>query len=257
MDRETADRLAFVLVVFVVLVGGLGALYAFWRARTADGMMGRMMIGTAATNPVAYLFATLIAVSAVVGAYALGRDHLPERSSTDQGRADRSGTRASTEPDPESSGPGPESSGPGPNSSPRSNAGSSAESDSDPSAEPHTDSPAESGPDPSVKSDRALSAESGPDQPAERTPGDRAPRPPALLPEDERRIVRPILESPGLTQVELRGRSDFSKAKVSQTVSELEDRGLIYRERQGRTYRVYPGKLLEEEWRSDADDSSR
>ena len=65
-----------------------------------------------------------------------------------------------------------------------------------------------------------------------------------FLPEDERRIIEPILESPGLTQVELRGRSDFSKAKVSQTVSELEDRGLIYREKQGRTYRVYPGELL-------------
>lgn len=66
----------------------------------------------------------------------------------------------------------------------------------------------------------------------------------ALLPEDERRVVEPILDSPGLTQVELRGRSDFSKAKVSQTVSKLEDRGLVYRERQGRTYRVYPGELL-------------
>lgn len=67
-----------------------------------------------------------------------------------------------------------------------------------------------------------------------------------FLPEDERRIVKPILDSPGLTQVELRGRSGFSKAKVSQTVSELEDRGLIYREKQGRTYRVYPGELLKE-----------
>ena len=67
-----------------------------------------------------------------------------------------------------------------------------------------------------------------------------------FLPEDERRIVQPILESPGLTQVELRGRSEFSKAKVSQTVSKLEDRGLIYREKQGRTYRVYPGELLKE-----------
>lgn len=67
-----------------------------------------------------------------------------------------------------------------------------------------------------------------------------------VLPDDERRILEPILESPGLTQVELRGRSDFSKAKVSHTVSELEDRGLIYREKQGRTYRVYPGELLKD-----------
>ena len=72
----------------------------------------------------------------------------------------------------------------------------------------------------------------------------------AVLPEDERRVIDPILESPGLTQVELRARSDFSKAKVSQTVSELEDRGLIYREKQGRTYRVYPGELLKEQQQS-------
>ena len=72
----------------------------------------------------------------------------------------------------------------------------------------------------------------------------------AFLPEDERRVIDPILESPGLTQVEVRGRSDFSKAKVSQTVSKLEDRGLIYREKQGRTYRVYPGELLKEQQQS-------
>lgn len=72
------------------------------------------------------------------------------------------------------------------------------------------------------------------------------PAPVTYLPEDEQRVVEPILESPGLTQVELRGRSDFSKAKVSQTVSKLEDRGLIYREKEGRTYRVYPGEILKE-----------
>lgn len=72
----------------------------------------------------------------------------------------------------------------------------------------------------------------------------------SLLPEDEQRIIAPILDSPGLTQVELRGRSDFSKAKVSHTVTELEDRGLIYREKQGRTYRVYPGELLKDRQRS-------
>ena len=68
-----------------------------------------------------------------------------------------------------------------------------------------------------------------------------------MLPDDERKIIEPILDSPGLTQVELRGRSGFSKAKVSQTVSKLEDRGLIYREKQGQTYRVYPGELLKEQ----------
>lgn len=66
------------------------------------------------------------------------------------------------------------------------------------------------------------------------------PDPLEVLPEDERRILEPVLESPGITQVALRDRSEFSKSKVSQTVSALEKRGILYRERQGRTYRVYP-----------------
>ncbi|EMA58415.1 helix-turn-helix transcriptional regulator [Halorubrum lipolyticum] len=66
-----------------------------------------------------------------------------------------------------------------------------------------------------------------------------------LLPEDERRVLRPVLSSPGITQIELRDRSEFSKSKVSQTVSALEKRGLLYRERQGRTYRVYPSDDLQ------------
>jgi DNA-binding transcriptional ArsR family regulator len=67
-----------------------------------------------------------------------------------------------------------------------------------------------------------------------------------LLPEDERRVLEPVLTSPGITQIELRDRSDFSKSKVSQTVSALEKRGLLYRERQGRTYRIYPSDDLQE-----------
>lgn len=65
-----------------------------------------------------------------------------------------------------------------------------------------------------------------------------------LLPDDERRILEPVIESPGLTQIELRDRSDFSKSKVSQTVTALEKRGLLYREPQGQTYRIYPGEDL-------------
>ena len=65
-----------------------------------------------------------------------------------------------------------------------------------------------------------------------------------LLPDDERRILEPVIRSPGITQIELRDRSDFSKSKVSQTVSGLEKRGLLYRERQGRTYRIYPSDDL-------------
>ena len=68
-----------------------------------------------------------------------------------------------------------------------------------------------------------------------------------LLPDDERRVLDPVLNSPGITQIELRDRSDFSKSKVSQTVSALEERGLLYRERQGRTYRVYPSDDLRQQ----------
>lgn len=68
-----------------------------------------------------------------------------------------------------------------------------------------------------------------------------------LLPEDERRILEPVISSPGVTQIELRDRSEFSKSKVSQTVSALEKRGLLYRERQGRTYRIYPSDDLQRE----------
>lgn len=66
-----------------------------------------------------------------------------------------------------------------------------------------------------------------------------------LLPDDERRILEPVIDSPGLTQIELRDRSGFSKSKVSQTVTALEKRGLLYREPQGRTYRIYPSEKLE------------
>lgn len=68
----------------------------------------------------------------------------------------------------------------------------------------------------------------------------------AVLPDDERRILEPVLESPGLTQIKVRDRSDFSKSKVSQTITDLEERGLLYRESQGRTYRVYPADDLDE-----------
>jgi uncharacterized membrane protein len=65
-----------------------------------------------------------------------------------------------------------------------------------------------------------------------------------ILPDDERHILEPILDTPGITQVEVVARSDFSDAKVSQTLKALRERGLVYREPQGRTYRLYPGTVL-------------
>lgn len=78
--------------------------------------------------------------------------------------------------------------------------------------------------------------------------GDHSRRHPILdvLPDDEERILEPVIDSPGITQVEVRDRSGFSRSKVSQTVTDLEKRGLLYRERQGRTYRIYPADDLDE-----------
>lgn len=67
-----------------------------------------------------------------------------------------------------------------------------------------------------------------------------------ILPEDERCILKPVLETPGITQVEVVAKSDFSDAKVSQTLKALRERGLVYREPQGRTYRLYPGSIFSE-----------
>lgn len=66
-----------------------------------------------------------------------------------------------------------------------------------------------------------------------------------ILPDDEENILEPVLESPGITQVRVCDRSGFSRSKVSQTITDLEQRGLVYRERQGRTYRVYPADDLD------------
>lgn len=68
-----------------------------------------------------------------------------------------------------------------------------------------------------------------------------------VLPDDERRILQPVVDDPGLTQIEVRDRSEFSKSKVSQTITDLEKRGLLYRESQGRTYRVYPDDDLRDD----------
>lgn len=197
---KAVDRFVGLVVVGSVLVGS----YGWWRA-TRRGLerthaMGEMMRVAPGTDPIWYLFGTLVTASVVVGAYVVSRLHIAEALST-------------------------------PESADKADRGRREESD------------------PPSESDTPSSA-TGSDQSGRSAPSDEStdgrPSPLAFLPEDERRVVRPIVESPGLTQVELRGRSGFSKAKVSQTVSDLEDRGLIYREKQGRTYRVFPGELLRE-----------
>ncbi len=61
-----------------------------------------------------------------------------------------------------------------------------------------------------------------------------------LLAEDERAVLKAVMENPGLRQGELVSLTGFSKAKTSQLLTEMERRGLIYREKQKKKYFVYP-----------------
>lgn len=65
-----------------------------------------------------------------------------------------------------------------------------------------------------------------------------------IIPDDEKAVLDPILKYPGLGQTEVVQHSNFSKAKVSQVLSELEKRGVIYRVKEGRMFRVYPSEKL-------------
>lgn len=179
VSMNTVDRLVGGLIVAILGIGVYSWIRAAFLVQSPTGMMGMMP----RTDPIWYLFGTLVTASIVFGIYVFSRNRIRQEFS------DQQTTEASEEHPSE---------------------------DDEPAAPNRT----------------GVSRE----------------QTPALeyLPEDERRVLEPVLDSPGLTQVELRGRSDFSKAKVSQTVSELEDRGLIYREKQGRTYRIYPGELLKE-----------
>src|SRR3989338_8057487 len=59
------------------------------------------------------------------------------------------------------------------------------------------------------------------------------------LSEDEKAILDEIKKADEITQDSLRFRLDWSKAKVSTILTNLDKRGLIQRERIGKTYKVY------------------
>jgi len=62
-----------------------------------------------------------------------------------------------------------------------------------------------------------------------------------ILPKDMTKDILSIIrENPGITQEELREITGYSASKVSVQVKELEEKGLIRREKYGRTYRIYP-----------------
>jgi len=220
MDRRTTDLLAGATAVLVAFGGGILTGQAYEQRQSAASMMGGMMGGSAGTmhgpDPIAYAVGTLLAVGVVVGAYLAVRDSV---TSTTPRRDTVHGTW---------------------------------ESDGGTDVDPVRGS--RDAPEPTTDRESTVGTPGGdegvPDEDAGERPPDRVLD---VLPDDERRVLEPVLESPGITQIALRDRSDFSKSKVSQTVSDLEKRGLLYREKQGRTYRVYPGDDLANGTENDPD----
>ena len=57
--------------------------------------------------------------------------------------------------------------------------------------------------------------------------------------DNERKVLKAIKEQEGITQSTLKFRTDLSKAKVSQILTDFEKKHLIKRESKGKTYSVY------------------
>ena len=57
--------------------------------------------------------------------------------------------------------------------------------------------------------------------------------------ENEQKVIKAIKEQNGITQSTLKYRTDLSKAKVSQILTDFEKKHLVKREAQGKTYAVY------------------
>ena len=60
-----------------------------------------------------------------------------------------------------------------------------------------------------------------------------------ILTTDEKKIVELLKEHPGIPQNTLRLKVDFSKAKLSVLLKEMEGRKLIKKDPEGKTFRVY------------------
>lgn len=247
MNRRTGDLLVGAIAVVLAFAGGILTGQAYERRQSVDSTMGSMMDGSTGTmhgpDPIAYVVGTLVAVGVVVGVYLAVRESRTTASPPTEGArsprrfdhtteiGDTTGDGGTIDSDSASSTDSPigsDDAGP-----------SVTDAVRDPiaSADRHRTSPngSQSSDDDSQAGDRSPSAGTGVGAP------DRVLD---VLPDDERRILEPVLESPGITQIALRDRSEFSKSKVSQTVTDLEKRGLLYREKQGRTYRVYPADDL-------------
>ena len=57
--------------------------------------------------------------------------------------------------------------------------------------------------------------------------------------DNEKKVLKAIKEQEGITQSTLKYRTDLSKAKVSQILTDFEKKHLIKREEKGKTYAVY------------------
>lgn len=64
-----------------------------------------------------------------------------------------------------------------------------------------------------------------------------------VLSEDEKKILAEVKKSGEITQDSLKFRLDWSKAKISTILTNLDKKGVIQRERTGKTYRVYLQKV--------------
>lgn len=212
MNRRQVDTAVGVLLGIVLLVGGVYSWQAYRRRRAVDGSMGSMMDSSMGAmhgpDPLWLVFGTLLLAAVIGGGYLLVRTELSPETDT---RPTATPSTAAVDAE----------SGEVKAGSKETESGSTAAS-------------GESGAAESIDTDpESINPEAHPQR-----------RVLDLLPDDERRVLEPVIDSPGVTQIELRDRADFSKSKVSQTVSDLESRGLLYRERQGRTYRVYPSDDL-------------
>lgn len=60
----------------------------------------------------------------------------------------------------------------------------------------------------------------------------------SFLRKKERRVVEAVIDNPGITQAKLLNILDFSKPNLWRLVKSLENRGVIEREKYGKTYKL-------------------
>ena len=60
-----------------------------------------------------------------------------------------------------------------------------------------------------------------------------------VMDENEKNVINAVKEQDGITQITLRYRTNLSKAKISQVLTDFEKKGLIKRIQKGKTYAVH------------------